>query len=316
MILDGTMSTLEPGCETNAGLVYKLLAEQPEGLSLYYEPGIQWHNWRSARDVAQGRGTNRLIRRAYGFLASRYRPGDRIILMGYSRGAFAVRSLAGIIDRIGLLEPQHATVSNIRQIYRHYEAGGDSAVAKKFAEIYCLPDVKIEMIGVWDTVKALGLPVPLLWRLTESAYAFHNHQLGKCICHGYQALAMDETRDAFRPVLWDCPPGWVGDIEQVWFKGSHGDIGGQLGMFQKARPLANIPLVWMLGNLERRGITLPAGWRGRYQQDVSAPSVGMNRGWGMMFLARRRRMIGHDMSETIHPTAEDHQPKGRIVTAS
>ena len=61
-----------------------------------------------------GRGINRQIRRAYGYLASRYRPGDKIYLFGYSRGAYAVRSLAGVIDRIGLLRPEHATVRHIR----------------------------------------------------------------------------------------------------------------------------------------------------------------------------------------------------------
>ena len=93
VILDGTMSSLHPGHETNAGLTFRLLREggRRHGLSLYYEPGIQWTSWTQAQDVIQGRGLNRQIRRAYGFLASRYRPGDRIFLFGYSRGAYAVR---------------------------------------------------------------------------------------------------------------------------------------------------------------------------------------------------------------------------------
>ena len=95
VILDGTMSSLEPGNETNAGLTYRLCREMGSQLSIYYEPGLQWRDWRSARDVIMGRGINRQIRRAYGYLASRYRPGDRIFLFGYSRGAYAVRSLAG-----------------------------------------------------------------------------------------------------------------------------------------------------------------------------------------------------------------------------
>ena len=99
------MSSLLPGRETNAGLTFRLLREggRIQRMSLYYEPGIQWTSWTQARDVIQGRGMNRQIRRAYGFLASRYRPGDRIFLFGYSRGAYAVRSLAGVIDRVGLI---------------------------------------------------------------------------------------------------------------------------------------------------------------------------------------------------------------------
>ena len=86
VIIDGSMSTLREGCETNAGLTYKLLCDlAPNGqMSLRYEAGIQWQRWRSVRDVVEGRGINRQIRRVYGAIASRYRPGDRIFLFGYN----------------------------------------------------------------------------------------------------------------------------------------------------------------------------------------------------------------------------------------
>ena len=82
IILDGTMSTLERGHETHAGQTYRLLCEMGPQVSVFYEAGIQWTDWRSTLDVLMGRGLNRQIRRAYGYLASRYRPGDRIYLMG------------------------------------------------------------------------------------------------------------------------------------------------------------------------------------------------------------------------------------------
>ena len=110
--------------ETNAGLTFRLLCErrgQRNGQSLYYEPGMQWEGWAQALDVMQGRGINRQIRRAYGFLASHYRPGDRIFLFGYSRGAYAVRSLAGVIDRVGLLRHDQATERKVQLAYRHYQ---------------------------------------------------------------------------------------------------------------------------------------------------------------------------------------------------
>ena len=130
------MSSLAPGNETNAGITYKLLSEVAgrSRASLRYEQGLQFLRWRDALDVIEGRGIDRQIRRAYGFIASRYRPGDRIFLFGYSRGAYAVRSLAGVIDLIGLLKAEHATVRNIRQVYRHYEKNGDSPAAAAFAE--------------------------------------------------------------------------------------------------------------------------------------------------------------------------------------
>jgi uncharacterized protein (DUF2235 family) len=320
VILDGTLSSLEPGNETNAGLTYRLLAEMlPRvDLSLYYEAGVQWQSWRQSNDVITGRGINRQIRRAYGFLASRYRPGDRIFLLGYSRGAYAVRSLAGVIDRIGLLRANEATVRNIRTVYRLYQcvadSDGNNPEVSAFAHAHCHDGAPIEMVGVWDTVKALGIRLPVLWRITEPAHAFHNHHLGPTIKHGFHALALHEKRVAFEPVMWNCPPGWTGHVEQMWFRGTHGDIGGQLMGYDPARPLSNIPLTWMLEKMEMCGLPLPDAWRDRFICDVTAPMVGSLRGWAKWFLLRRRRKVGHDMSEHVHPTALPYlHPSHRAV---
>ncbi|MDU8911311.1 DUF2235 domain-containing protein [Aestuariicoccus sp. MJ-SS9] len=302
IILDGTMSSLRPGEETNAGLTYQLLRERNHA-SLYYEAGVQWDDWWATGDVMMGRGINRQIRRAYGYLASRYQPGDRIFLMGYSRGAYAVRSLAGVIDRVGLLRAEHATVSNIRQIYRLYQFDPHGASARAFARVRCHDTAPIEMVGVWDTVKALGLRLPLFWRLSERNHAFHSHHLGHSIRHGFHALALHETREAYAPVLWHCPEDFPGIAEQVWFRGTHGDIGGQLSGFTPARGLSNIPLVWMLERAEGCGLELPDGWRARFPCDPEAPSVGTWRGVGKLFLLRGPRQVGRDRSERIHDSA-------------
>jgi len=147
-------------------------------LSLYYEAGIQWRDWRATGDIILGRGINRQIRRAYGYLSSRYRPGDRIFLLGYSRGAFAARSLAGAIDRIGLLRADAATERNVHQAFRHYRDGPASAAASAFSRVHCHPTCHVEMVGVWDTVKALGFCVPVLWRFRVDQHAFHSPHLG------------------------------------------------------------------------------------------------------------------------------------------
>ncbi|MDE3122498.1 MAG: DUF2235 domain-containing protein [Paracoccaceae bacterium] len=305
VILDGTMSTLSPGQETNAGRTYRLLRELAPSarMSVYYEAGIQWQSWRHTPDVLQGRGINRQIRRAYGFLASRYRPGDRIFLFGYSRGAYAVRSLAGVIDRIGLVRADEATVRNIVLAYRHYQTGPDTQAAAAFRRLMCHDAVAIEMVGVWDTVKALGLPFPVVRRFSQPKHDFHNHELGPVIRRGFHALALDETRVAFSPVLWHCPEDYTGRVEQVWFRGAHGDVGGMLGAAQACRPLANIPLVWMLSKAETCGLGLPGDWRSRFPTDPDAPMVGTWSGIGKLFVKRRRRPVGQDPSEAIHPSA-------------
>ncbi len=283
IILDGTLSTLDAGQETNAGQTFRLLDEARKGhrLSLYYEPGLQWQGWRQ--------------------------PGDRIFLFGYSRGAYAVRSLAGLIDRMGLIRREEATERAILLLYRHYQTSPDSPAARRLVRRLCHPGVAIEMVGVWDTVKALGLQLPVLWKFTEVPHRFHNHHLGRAIRRGFHALALDETRTVFEPVLWDSRPEWSGHVEQVWFRGAHGDVGGQIGGFQPARPLANIPLVWMLERAEACGLPLPEDWRARLPCDAAAPMVGTWMAWGKLFLRRRRRVVGRDASESLHPTAATRQ---------
>lgn len=302
VILDGTMSSLDDGHETNAGRTYKLLCEAAPDLSLYYEAGVQWRGLRSAPNVMMGRGINRQIRRAYGFLATRYRPGDKIYLLGYSRGAFAVRSLAGVIDQVGLLRAEHSDPQTIRKIYHMYQCGQQEQdkYDTNFIERHCHENAPIEMVGVWDTVKALGIVFPLLWRWSAPKHDFHNHTLGRSIRHGFHALACEETRNAYAPVLWQCPDDWEGRIEQVWFPGSHADVGGQLGGFEQARPLANIPLVWMLERMESCGLPLPEGWRDRLSQNPNAPSVGSWRGFGKLFLMRKKRAISRGKCERLH----------------
>ena len=95
---------------------------------------IRDSDWTSALEVALGRGINEKIRHAYGVLASRYRPGDRIYLIGYLRGAYAVRSLAGVIYKVGLLRAEQATMRNIRQAYCHYQHGADNSFASRFKD--------------------------------------------------------------------------------------------------------------------------------------------------------------------------------------
>jgi uncharacterized protein (DUF2235 family) len=305
ILLDGTMSSLVPECQTNLARTYMLLREVPDDLVLYYEAGLQWRDWRSGRNVLLGRGINAQIKRAYSHLASRYRPGDRIFLMGYSRGAFAVRSLAGVLDRVGLLRAEHATERNIRTAYRHYECAPDRQTVDQFRRLKCHDNVQIEMIGVWDTVKSLGINAPVLWRISERWHAFHDHSLSNVVKNGFHALAMDETRVAYKAIPWVTSPSFQGHVQQMWFPGTHGDVGGQLGGFNAARPLANIPLVWLLTQAEGVGLPLPAGWAARFAQDATAPSVGTWRGYGRLLITRRKRIVGADASEQIHPSVAE-----------
>ncbi len=303
-IVDGTLSSLEPGRETHAGRLFHLLEEggHRASLALGYHPGVQGEGWRRWLRAAVGLGLNDAILEGYARLASWHHPGDRIFLFGYSRGAYAVRSLAGLIGRVGLLRPEAA-------IHRRRGAGlpplrirAPEAIAA-FRAAHCLPQTpRIEMIGVWDTVKALGIPWPILSFIHPMATEFHDHDLGPHVRHGFHALALDEDRVAFRPELWDPSGDWPGHVRQLWFPGAHGDVGGDLGGFDAALPLAHAPLLWMLEQAEAVGLALPPGWRDRFPADPTAPMLGPRRGIGRMFVIRTPREVRTREGEDLHPS--------------
>ncbi len=310
-IVDGTLSSLEPGCETNAGLTYKLLSGGGAGRmqTVSYNRGVHGRGFDGWFRAATGEGINDAILQGYAALASRYQPGDRIFLFGYSRGAYAVRSLAGMIGQLGLLRRRHALERRVRRAFQYYMAETISPAARAFTHRYCRRDVPIEAICVWDTVRALGLPYPILSRIHPMATEFHDHRLGAHVRAGFHALALDETRTAYSPEKWSPAPGWTGALEQLWFPGSHADVGGMVENRPAARPLANIPLVWMLSRAESRGLVLPEGWRTRFPTDPAAPMVGTNSGIGALFLIRRRRRFetgdGEDLHESVARRMEE-----------
>ena len=311
VLLDGTMSSLEPGCETSIGLIYRLL-ERDTTHCLYYEPGIAWRGWRHVTEIMAGVGINHQIRRGYMFLANRYRPGDKVFLIGYSRGAYAARALAGMVDRIGLLLPEHADEETVLAAYEHYRRDPTHPEARSFASRFCHKRAGITAVAVFDTVQAVGIRWPLLWRLFPAVHAFRSHRLGQSVAHGFHAMALDETRVAYALDRWRTRGTRTRSVEQVWFRGTHGDLGGQTGGFRASRPLANVPLVWMMSRLEHVGLDLPDGWEGAFPTDPTAPSVGNWRGFGPLFLARRRRIVGLDPSESVHESARGHRSAAKV----
>jgi len=111
---------------------------------------------------------------------------------GHRHQSYAVRSLAGLIDRMGLLHRRHATERRILRVFRYYEAEQRSEQAENFSRKFCHNDVEIEMLGIWDCVKALGLPYPILSYFAPMATEFHDDALGPHVRNGFHALAIDE----------------------------------------------------------------------------------------------------------------------------
>lgn len=66
-----------------------------------------------------GTGLDEHIREAYAFIVQNYVEGDEIILLGFSRGAFTARSIAGLIDTVGLLT--RGGMAHFYRIFKDYE---------------------------------------------------------------------------------------------------------------------------------------------------------------------------------------------------
>ncbi|RNF35211.1 DUF2235 domain-containing protein [Paracoccus methylarcula] len=320
ILIDGTFASLDDGKRSSIGRVHALLRGRYGPLKhgrlrIHYASGQQWNSWRTVPELMMGQGLSMRIIEAYAWLAKGYRPGDQVFLLGYSRGGFAIRSLAGMIGRVGLLRPEYASSRNVRLAWRYYSEGTKSRQLEIFHRRRSQVNVPIRMVGCFDTVMALGIRLPLLWILTEPRFRFHDTHLGDDVEHGFQALALNENRAAFAPILWD-NNSTAGQIEQMWFQGAHADIGGQLSGLEFARPLANIPLVWMLDRAESVGLPLPEGWRDHFTRDASAPSVGSWRNWGKAFLARASRVAGQYETEKLHETVPRPYPGPAKLTGS
>lgn len=248
---DGTWNTPEQmqggvPAPTNVVRIFHTL-EQSDDQVCYYHPGVGTGPGLLNRFTGGGLGSGLCanVKGAYAWLAAHYRPGsdDAICLFGFSRGAFTVRSLAGMIGACGLPSipaDDDQRWAKIDALYEAYQPG--VTVAADLA-------VPITFLGVWDTVGSLGVPETLgLLRIVDDlgheSVHFHDTRLGANVRHARHAVALDEQRGPFVPTLWtNLPldePGRT--AEQVWFAGDHSDVGG--GHPQSG--LSDCTLSWMI----------------------------------------------------------------------
>lgn len=212
---------------------------------------------------AFGDGIENNVRELYRFVVYNYEPGDELFLFGFSRGAFTVRTLAGFMNFVGLIEKDDDYW--IPEIYGCYESSqgpGTRAWKEAFRRVKgTRPCPPITFIGVWDTVGALGAPGILGQLFNRRKYQYHDVALNPHIQNAFQALAIDERRKPFTPNLWTRPVGWSGALEQAWFPGVHANIGGSL----TPDGLANEALHWIVEKAEQIGLELDAEFLKHYR---------------------------------------------------
>ncbi len=327
------------------------------------------YHYRRALEIwglATGWGLDANVKEAYRFLVEHYDDGkrheggdeapDQIYIFGFSRGAYTARVLAGFIHAVGLMERENLNLLNYA--YRAYKNvgkvdGTDETDAREpekspFAEVRLFERMLrprrpvIRCLGLFDTVSSViewGRFGPMV---RGHAFTSRNPSV-QSVRH---AMGVDDRRSMFLPTPW--PTGgeyWGGrfrprdeakivpqDVDETWFSGVHGDVGG--GYPEKHSQLAKYPLHWLILETEAMGLryttrtvnnlVLGKEKDGRYvgPDPLAARNEAMSPGWAVLeviprfksryALTRRKTFLGLYLPFFEHR----HVPEGARIHAS
>lgn len=270
---DGTGNEIKEN-QSNVLKYYRLLKKDKTQIA-YYDPGVGTISdsgaWSAFKNKAKGvfglltgYGLDDNILGAYQFLIRHYQKGDHIYLLGFSRGAYTVRVLAGFINLVGLLHKEQEHLSSYAlTAYKQANNKDDFGIAFRVNEVLDTHRPTIKFMGCWDTVGSVIIPRPDRWylpALEDLPFVRENPSVQVF----RQAIAIDERRRMFRIARWTEPQLFKAtpflsdekaeaqDIKQVWFAGVHSDIGG--GYKETESGLAKIPLKWMVDEGRKNGL--------------------------------------------------------------
>jgi len=271
---------------------------------VFYDWGIGSYHGRVIGGMT-GRGIHKNIMDGYRYIVQNYTEGAEIFLFGFSRGAYTIRSLCGLINNCGILKRPEARL--IEKAFSHYKKvspkfapKGEASIA--FREKHSHDSREIHFAGAWDTVGALGVPFSLMG-LFDSSDEFYDCKLGKNVRIARHAMAIDEQREDFEPTLWQ--PRENLDLKQVWFAGVHADIGGSYGPDKQGRLNSDFPLQWMVEEAEAAGLAIEPHLHESLNPSVEAP-VHRSRRKIYRFRRRYRRPIEKkDLELLIHQSVKD-----------
>ncbi len=275
----------------------------------FYDDGVGTESIKLLKILggAFGYGLSRNVKQLYANLVRTYDKGDRIYLFGFSRGAFTVRTLAGLINTCGIIkrevEHDEKFLDKVEMAYSEYRSkykrifcpkltkGEIEKRAAIFRKKYCVGDETIKFIGVWDTVDAVGVPVDeLAWVIDKFFYPFKftdselsSEEKVKKACH---ALSIDDERLTFHPVMWNEKGEGDGRIEQVWFAGVHSNVGGGY----PKHGMSLVSLDWMMSKAEQAGLRFIDHDRGlyRHRRNVTDKLYDPRSGMGVYYRYRPR----------------------------
>jgi uncharacterized protein (DUF2235 family) len=278
---------------SNVLKLYRIV-KKSEGQRVYYNPGVgtigQQNAWQrfkqKARGVfglATGYGLDDDVLSAYRFLCEVYEEGDKLWLFGFSRGAYTVRVLSAFIHVIGVLPPDQLNLAGYAlsaykkssaENQRNEPADAASSIDKgahsaeleaawHFSQVAGGKTIRIEFIGVWDTVASVIVPREDTFLPDLQTLRFT--RTNSSVKTFRQAIAIDERRRMFRLNWWKEPQKYLPNpfqasseipqnIRQVWFAGVHADVGG--GYAETESGLSKFPLHWMIEEAHGKGLLI------------------------------------------------------------
>lgn len=288
---DGTGNSSNKDRGTNVFKLYEALDlnnsfEDVSRQFAFYDDGVGTEDNKIFRMLtgAVGFGLTRNVKHLYREIVHAYEPGAHLYFFGFSRGAFTVRTLVGLIARFGILDlsgggdERKAIKSNrelkraVNHLYAAYRYNSNALltwplkfwaflmrrrpqdICNRYHFKNAENDFTLRFIGVWDTVDAVGLPWDRLADFVDLViykFKFCDKTLNPRVKKACHALAIDDERATFHPVMWDESEETDPErIQQVWFAGAHANVGG--GYPKQGMSL--VTLDWMMAHAQRAGL--------------------------------------------------------------
>ena len=296
---DGTWE--KASSDSNVIKIYRALASSAAQLG-FYDDGVGADGTPIEMLIggAFGTGLFAKVKQGYRTIAQNYQAGDQIFLFGFSRGAYTARSLAGMIAICGL-PTQNVSPANINALtntaFSAYRDRDDRKALLGQLATYALFNAEITMVGVWDTVGSLGIPAAF-GGIDPLLYGFLDTSLHPDVKNAYHAVAVDEKRWQFPATLWKPPFAADQTVEQVYFSGVHGDVGGGEPVVPNVLLPSDIPLSWIMSKAAALGVEFQPTALTTYPLpiDLLYATAPLHESWSILWGFPKRRTISADAS--------------------
>jgi uncharacterized protein (DUF2235 family) len=275
LLSDGTGNSASQVWKSNVWRVFESLDLRGNDQVAFYDDGVGTSSFKPLAILggAFGWGLKRNVLDIYKFLCLNYKKGDQIFAFGFSRGAFTIRVLIGLVLSQNLVTgaTDAEVYRNAKMAYRAYRREHFHTILHVEFLFRLLRDAalyifgarydrnknakvdQIEFLGLWDTVAAYGMPVDEMARGVSQwiwPLELPNRRFDPRIKRACHALSLDDERTTFHPVLWNEKDISPDVLTQVWFAGVHSNVGGGY----PDDSLAYIPLYWIMTEAESRGL--------------------------------------------------------------